>query len=244
MRLALFRPPSPSPALAELAEVLSRAAAAARRRGARLLLLPAGLWPPRGCEPADGPFAEALAAIARQHRLDLLAGLVEEAFGHRFDAVLVFGDDGTARGHYRRVHLWPGERAWSAGRWGLVAPLGCGASGVLLGADLWVPEYVRALVLTGAALLLGLERDTPAEAESLLRARALENRRPLLWAAKTGPAGLWRPDGSCELLADDLGVFTLTDEAPTLPTPQRQPLLYRPVCRATDGTDTADGTVT
>jgi len=236
VRIALFRPPPATERVTLLAAVDGAAAVAAADR-ARLLLLPAGVWPPRGGESADGPFAEGLATVAARHRLALIAGLVEEAFGHRFDSALVFGADGRARGHYRRVHLAAEGERFAAGRWGLVAPLECGPTAVVMGADLWVPEYIRALVLTGARLVVGLDRAAAAATAVLAAARALENGVPLVWAAVSGPAGLWRPDGthvSVEEAPGTVRLVTVTGTTPALRPVRRHPRLYRPVCGEED----------
>jgi len=227
-------PPASDPA--EAASCLQRAARDARAAGAGLLVAPARYVPgdPRAgrAEPSDGPFAHAVAEIAARSGLALVVGMVEHAFGQLFDALLVFDAEGHARGHYRRVHLLPGEeKVFAAGAWGTLAPFPFARTGLLVGCDLLVPEFARALVLCGARLLVGADGRSPDVFASLLVARAVENGVPLVWVAREGPAGLALPDGTLRRAAPDgVSVFDVPEDAAAPARPARCPRLYRVLC--------------
>ncbi|GBD41003.1 (R)-stereoselective amidase [bacterium HR39] len=233
MRIATVRL-QPAADSTEAAERLERAARAAREAGADLLVAPARHLPGdpvRAAQASDGPFARVAGEIAARHRLALVVGMAERAFGHVFDALLVFDARGHACGHYRRVHLLPGEEAtFTAGAWGTVARIGAVRAGLLAGVDLMVPEFARALVLCGAELLLGADTVSPEVFRTLLPARAVENGVAVAWAARSGPCGVALPDGRFLEAADGPAVAEVASPPDGPPRPRRRPRLYRAVC--------------
>ncbi len=176
-----------------IGELVAEAAA----RGARLVLLPeyaAYFIDPfdgslaEHAQPLEGPFVQALAALAAQHGVHVVAGMVERADGGRRVHNTVVAVDGTGLvARYRKLHLYDAfgqrESDWiAAGQ--LEPPQTFEAGGIRFGMmtcyDLRFPEVARTLVDAGADALL-----VPAEWvrgplkehhwATLLAARAIEN---------------------------------------------------------------------
>lgn len=177
---------SPGPAAGDPLAAAEAAAASAARAGATLLLLPEAHL--GGPQPCDGHGPGALAAIARRHRLAVVCGYLEAAPGGPFSSVLVLDRRGHAVGHTRRSHAAPGsDPAAGRGGWLSVVPLLDRRLGLVVGADLWAPEVARALVLSGADLLVSLLALPPSAAVvALATARAVESRVPLVLVAAGG----------------------------------------------------------
>lgn len=244
MQIALWQPGTGPCSRERALDALGRAAAAAAAAGADWLLAPEFTVPavtdPRAlagsAEPSDGPFARGVAAVARRLRLGIAVGYPESAFGHLFSAALVVDDRGIAVGHYRRVHLYPEERQLlSPGQWQTLAPAGGIRIGVLLGADLTMPEAARTLVLSGASLLFCL--GTPAvrapAVAALGAARAIENATAVAVAGfEGGPAGLFDPERADVSRPGPVAGLRLARWSVTGPAslPCRRPELYRILC--------------
>lgn len=178
---------SPASAAGDPLAVAEHAAGIAAATGATLLLLPEGHL--GGPQPSDGEGPGALAAIAQRHRLAVVCGYLEAGPGGPFSSVLVLDRLGHAVGHTRRSHAAPdGDPVAGRGGWLSVVPLLGRRLGLIVGADLWAPEVARALVLSGADLLVSLLAAAPSPvAAALATARAAESRVPLvLVAAGTG----------------------------------------------------------
>lgn len=146
-------------------------------------------------EPADGPSAAAVAALARQHRTAVLYGYPESDGGQVFNAVALVGPDGSRIAGYRKTHLF-GEldRAqFGAGADGpAVIELDGWRLGLLICYDVEFPETVRGLALAGADAVLvptanmsGYDR-VPA---TLVPARAYENQVYVGYANLAGREG-------------------------------------------------------
>jgi predicted amidohydrolase len=193
----------------EKATASVRAAAAA---GAAMVVLPEAAMYPFGrpedglldaAEPVDGPFAAALAAVARRTGVSVVAGMFETVPGERrvSNTVLAIGPGGPL-GHYRKLHLFdalgwresdrvrPGDPDGSDAL--LTFPLGDLTVGVLTCYDLRFPELARALVDAGATVLA-----VPAawvqgplkeyQWRTLAAARAIENTAYLVAADQSPP---------------------------------------------------------
>lgn len=100
--------PAPADALDRLDEAARRAAA----DGARLLvtseLYLTGYTPEAGfdalAEPADGPSARAVSALAARHGLAVVHGYAERgADGRLHNSAALTGPDGTPLAHYRKT---------------------------------------------------------------------------------------------------------------------------------------------
>ena len=66
-------------------------------------------------EAADGPTAQALAALAARHGVHLIGPLIERAGTACFNAMLGFGPDAAPLLRYRKRHPWIPERWATAG---------------------------------------------------------------------------------------------------------------------------------
>ncbi len=179
--------------LRRIGELVAQASA----RGARLVLLPeysAYFVDPfdaslaEHAQPLDGPFVQALRALAAQHGVHVVAGMVERTDdAHRVHNTLVAVDGGGVVARYRKLHLYDAfgqrESDWIAPG-AIEPPQTFEADGIRFGMmtcyDLRFPEVSRTLVDAGADAML-----VPAEWvrgplkehhwKTLLAARAIEN---------------------------------------------------------------------
>ncbi|MYV54163.1 carbon-nitrogen hydrolase family protein [Streptomyces sp. SID3212] len=193
------RPGSVSGSLAALDAAAGRAAAA----GAGLLVCPEmfltgyaiGDDVGRLAEPADGPGARAVAAIAARHGIAVVYGYPERDGDRVFNAAQVVGPDGARIANYRKTHLFgPFERAhFSPGDRPVVqAELGGLRLGLLICYDVEFPENVRAHALAGTDLLLvPTAQMHPFEfvAESVVPVRAFENQMYVAYVNRAGQEG-------------------------------------------------------
>ena len=193
------------PYAANTAEALARldtTAAQARAQAAELLLCPemslTGYQIGTAAvatlaEPADGALAQAVAAIARRHRIAIVYGYPElNADGQPYNAVQFMGADGQRIAHYRKTHLFgdidraqfsPGGAASLAFEWR------GWRLGLLICYDVEFPETVRLLALQGVDAVLVPTANMAAfdEVQNLLvPARACENRVFVAYANACG----------------------------------------------------------
>jgi predicted amidohydrolase len=153
-------------------------------------------------EPIPGPSSVRLAALARATSAHLVVGLIEAADGVYYDDAVLFAPDGACT-VYRKTHLFGPERAvFAAGERTVVAETQLGRLGLTVCYDLMFPEFVRALVLDGATMILnvtdwisddwqrgmGWGRDSVV---ALARTRALENGVHVAMADRVGIEGGW-----------------------------------------------------
>jgi len=157
-------------------------------------------------EPIPGPGTEALAALAAEFGLVVVASLFERrAAGLYHNTSVVFDSDGTLAGKYRKMHIpddpgyyekfyfTPGDLGFRPVR----TSLGC--LGVLVCWDQWYPEAARLMALAGADLLLYptaigwdssdsvAERERQRDAwQTIQRAHAVANGLPVLVCNRTG----------------------------------------------------------
>jgi deaminated glutathione amidase len=213
------------------AERLVRAAAA---DGAALVVLPEKwnvLGTPEqlaeGAEPLDGPSTTWARALARELRIDLIAGsIVERRDGHakHFNTSAHVGPDGELKAVYRKLHLFdvevggvsyresdgedPGEEV-------VTTTLHDGTKlGMAICYDLRFPELFRILTLNGARILglpsaftLATTRD---HWEVLLRARAIEDQCFVVAANQIGEHVPGKASGGRSLIADPWGTVLAT----------------------------------
>jgi len=222
LTLALWQCPyagSPSQALV----LLDATAAQARDQGAGLLLCPemsltgyqigaAGVA--ALAEPADGPLAQAVAAIAQRHGIAIVYGYPEQnAPCKPYNAVQFIDAEGQRLANYRKTHLFgdvdraqfsPGPQApavfaWQG--WQL---------GLLICYDIEFPEPARGLALQGAdAILVPTANmiDFDEVQRVLLPARALENRVFVAYANACGQEGGTTYGGLSTVCAPDGAVM-------------------------------------
>jgi 5-aminopentanamidase len=148
-------------------------------------------------EPADGPLAQAVAAIAQRHGIAIVHGYPERHAQDKkpYNAVQFVDADGQRLANYRKTHLFggidraqfsPGAQApavfeWQGWRLGL-----------LICYDIEFPEPARGLALQGVDAILVPTANMIAFDEVqrvLLPARALENRVFVAYANACGQEG-------------------------------------------------------
>jgi N-carbamoylputrescine amidase len=112
-------------------------------------------------ETIPGPTSEALARLAREHRVVLVGSLFERrAPGLFHNTAVVFETDGALVGTYRKMHIpddpgyyekyyfTPGDLGFQP------VPTSVGRLGVLVCWDQWYPEAARLMALAGAEMLI------------------------------------------------------------------------------------------
>lgn len=224
--------------LGTVARIVKDAAA----RGARLVLLPEN-FAFMGDEQTRAKHAEtlgephapiqsALAALAREHHIHLVAGGMPERsddVARPYNTALAFAPNGALAASYRKIHLFDVELAdgssyeESRGNTAGERPVVFDAAGFRLGLsicyDLRFPELYRELTREGAEVLLVPAAFTLHTGKDhwhvLLRARAIEAQSYVVAAAQWGKHPLGRVTYGHALVADPWG--TVVAEAPDGP---------------------------
>lgn len=170
VRVALAQRPALQDVAANLDSLLSTMETAARR-GAHLFCVPELALTPffpqyrrhdarPYAEPVPGPTCDAVAARARELALVTVFNMYEEHDGRFFDSSPVFDSDGTLLGTTRMVHITDyacfHERAYyDEGDAGApVYDTTVGRVGVAICYDRHYPEYMRALGVGGAQVVV------------------------------------------------------------------------------------------
>jgi len=193
------RDETPDDRLARLAEAAARAAA----EGARLLVTPemflSGYAVPRAlvharAEPRDGPFAQAVAGIARARDLAIVYGYPESADGIVYNAAHCIGPDGRTLANHRKIELaGAGERdVYAPGDRLTSFMLDGHRVAVLVCYDVEFPETVRRAALGGATLVAvptALVDRHPFVAHRMVPTRAFENGVYVAYANYAGREG-------------------------------------------------------
>ena len=134
----------------------------AARQRADLIVLPEtltatgnGLSYLQAAEPIPGPSANYFADLARQHRLHLVAGLVERDRHLVYNVGVLFGPDGSLLGKYRKVTLprTEIEAGITPGSDYPVFDTALGRIGIMICYDGFFPEPARQLSRRGAELI-------------------------------------------------------------------------------------------
>jgi deaminated glutathione amidase len=213
------------------AERLVRAAAA---DGAALVVLPEKwnvLGTPEqlaaGAEPLDGPSTTWARALARELRIDLIAGSIVErrSDGEKhFNTSVHVGPDGELKAVYRKLHLFDVEVAGvvyresdteDPGEEIVTTALQDGTKlGMAICYDLRFPELFRVLTLRGARVLALPSAFTLATTrdhwEVLVRARAIEDQCFVVAANQIGEHAPGKASGGRSLIADPWGTVLAT----------------------------------
>ena len=198
-RLAVAQSPAGLATPRARVDWLARALPELQRQGVDLLLLPelfltgynigdkVNAW----AEPADGPFAREIAAMAQGAGLAIHYGFAERAGGLIHGAAQCFGPDGARLGGHRKLILPPGFEADH------FAP-GSGCSlfdyaglriGTLICYDAEFPEAARHVAALGAELILvptALGAQWGWVSRTLIPARGFENGVFLAYANHAG----------------------------------------------------------
>jgi deaminated glutathione amidase len=191
----------------EKAERMMRLAAA---RGARLVALPETFnWRGKRTDEAgaaenlDGSSLSAMARLARELEIFLLAGSITEHVPdqtRRYNTSVMFAPDGARLAVYRKIHLFdidlPGRVTVKEsdgkmpGSEVVTAATELGTIGLSVCYDVRFPELYRRLVYAGATILTIPSAFTfptgEAHWEVLIRARAIENQCYVLAPAQFG----------------------------------------------------------
>ncbi|PRY18564.1 nitrilase-related carbon-nitrogen hydrolase [Kineococcus rhizosphaerae] len=196
MRIAVAQEAASADVAANL-ETLERAATAAARAGADLLLTPelfTSGYDPGRVHP-DPTVLPRVQHVARRTGVALVVSEPHEDAGVPRITAVVVDRDGTVLGRYVKTHLYgPAERAAFGPGDGtpLVVEVAGLRVGVLVCFDVEFGETVRGLALSGAdVVVVPTAISDPSVARVLLPARAYENRVALAYANHHGPA----PDG-------------------------------------------------
>jgi predicted amidohydrolase len=209
------------------ADRLTRAAAAA---GAELVVLPEK-WPclstpeetAAGAEPFDGPAMRWASSVARELRIDLVAGSFAERVEDRergSNTSVHFAPDGEVAASYRKIHMFDvevGGRTYRESEHeapGDEVVLSHTAGGVELGLtvcyDLRFPELYRILAVRGARVIAVPAAFTLATTrehwEVLLRARAIEDQCYVVAANQIGEHAPGLRSGGRSMIVDPWGV--------------------------------------
>lgn len=192
---------------AEVWPAVERMAVAASSRAVDLLVLPEVVYPSYWLESreryrrGDIERSEAvmgrLSALAARHGLWVVAGFVEEEGDRLFNSAAVFDRGGRRAGTTRKQFLWDCDGLWfAAGRESRVFATEFGRVGVLICADLRMPEISATLVNRGAQFIVqptawvNISREPGGyrniQPEFMVRARALEFGVPFVCASKCG----------------------------------------------------------
>jgi len=157
-------------------------------------------------ETIPGPSTQHLAALAKQHRVVIVASLFEKrAAGLYHNTAVVLDSDGSLAGKYRKMHIpddpgfyekfyfTPGDQGFQP------IQTSVGKLGVLVCWDQWYPEAARLMALAGAELLLyptaiGWDRREPQDDQArqrdawitIQRSHAIANALPTLVCNRTG----------------------------------------------------------
>ena len=132
-------------------------------------------------EPADGPTAARMSALARQRGTALAYGYPETDGEHVYNSVQLVDATGQRLANYRKTHLFGDlDKAWfTPGDEAVVqADLGGLRVGLLVCYDVEFPELVRAHALAGTELLVvptALMSPYELVADTLVPARAYES---------------------------------------------------------------------
>jgi predicted amidohydrolase len=200
--------------------MIADAAAEAAKRGAALLVALELATTAYGsgdrirslAEPADGAQVNALADMARQNNIALVAGFAERAGDLVYNSAALVTPEG-GREVFRKCHLYgdyerklftPGDRPPR------IFELGGLKLGILICYDVEFPEAVRHLACAGADLIAvpTAQPDTPDApfiAERVLQVRSFENSIAIVYAdhaggderfTYAGRSGITLPDGS------------------------------------------------
>lgn len=250
LTLALWQTPHPTHADAAMPR-LARAAALARERGADVLITPEMLCSgyavgaervAQRAQAADGPWAQAVAQIARTHQLTIVYGYPErDGHGAPYNAAQAIGPGGEPCLNYRKTHLYGeldrSQHQAGSSRASVFAWRGW-RLGLLICYDVEFPEAVRDLAEQGVdAVLVPTANMLPFDEvqDCLLPARALENRVYVAYANACGHEGpchyngrstVCGPDGQRLLLAErGPGLFTVTLSADALRLARQHPYL-------------------
>lgn len=130
-------------------------------------------------ETIPGPTSKRIAAIARKHRMYIVACYPEKSGRRYYNTGVLFDRNGRIRGKYRKVQL-PANETWvyTPGTRFPVFKTEMGHIGIAICYDIMFPEIVRCLALSGADIIAhptmgyGWTEDV---GETTVKSRAIDN---------------------------------------------------------------------
>ncbi|KIC21086.1 MULTISPECIES: carbon-nitrogen hydrolase family protein [unclassified Leisingera] len=131
-------------------------------------------------EPADGPSAQVVAELAREHQVAIHYGFAEQSGGDLFNSASCIGKDGNLLASHRKLLLPPGFEGdhFSPGETYTLFELEGFKAATLICYDAEFPETFRAVAQAGAELVLvptALGAQWGVVANTVIPARAFEN---------------------------------------------------------------------
>jgi predicted amidohydrolase len=205
----------------------------------------------RLAEPADGPTADSVAKLAREHGIAIVYGYPEAADGVVYNSVQLIDASGARLAGYRKTHLFGDidRSRFTPGTQAVVqADLRGFRVGLMICYDVEFPELARAHALAGTELLLvptALMSPYEIVADAVIPARAYENQFYVVYANRcdteaeldycgrscvVAPTGavLARAGGGPELITAEVDAATLcASRAENTHLADRRPELYR-----------------
>lgn len=144
----------------------------------------------------DGPYYKRLAALARDLRIHLIAGLTEADGAARYNTAVLIGPDGRLAGKYRKQKLGHESDRNTAGDKSFVFNTPYGKVGMMICADRTEPEIVQRFRANGADFLICPSGGMfgPKSNDPIVQARSRENATHILFVHPaeflvTGPDG-------------------------------------------------------
>lgn len=148
-------------------------------------------------EPVPGgPYCKRLAALARELKIHLIAGLTEADGAARYNTAVLIGPDGRLAGKYRKQKLGHERGRNTPGDASSVFETPYGKIGLMICADRTEPEIVQRLRANGADFLICPSGGMfgPKSNDPIVQARSKENATHILFVHPaeflvTGPDG-------------------------------------------------------
>ena len=153
-------------------------------------------------EPVNGRFVQAMADLAKKHRIHIASGITEShtKSGKIFNSGVLIDSRGELALHYQKQFLATHDQNWfSFGEKGCpVADTELGRIGLLICFDGRIPEIARCLALSGADVIVDMANFFAMDqAEMWVPARAFENGVWFVAATKAGvERSIYYPGGS------------------------------------------------
>jgi predicted amidohydrolase len=148
----------------------------------------------QAAQPIEGPFARAVAGLARAHAKAIIYGYPERDGERVFNSAACYGPDGVLMANHRKLVLPPGfERQYfRAGDRLTLFDIGDFKCALIVCYDAEFPEIVRAAARKGAQLVIAptaLNRIWESVATRLIPTRAFENGVYFVYANHAGEEG-------------------------------------------------------
>ncbi|MBI1390029.1 MAG: hypothetical protein GC154_16430 [bacterium] len=141
-------------------------------------------------EPLNGPYIKKASTLARELKIFLVLGFLERSGDRLLNTAALFDPEGDIIGKYSKTHFAQGytinPTCYVTGEDYPVFDTPFGKAGILICYDRQLPEPARIIALKGAQVLFlpsyGSITDRDGWNTVLLRARAYENRMPLIFS--------------------------------------------------------------